>query len=536
MAGSHAAHARRGPRAVTVAEIVLAIAAAAVPTVVLTGSDSSAPAAARAPDAWSANRFVGNEATFDTGPGGWSTSTSGGQVNFAAGTAQSGTGSLAVTNLGRTVATTTAVSGSSATTWTPAQAGSRWIGQVSAKAGTTARAANMTLAFLDSLGRLVDQAVGQPVTDASSSWGDVPAAVGIAPPGTSYVVLQVSFAGMNPGETHYVDNALLQTASGGVAPVAGPLHTVGNQIVDANGQAIVFRGFNRSGLERSPSAIPTADEIAHAQQWGANFIRVHLGEQFWMPSTCYYDPTFPTQVDAAVNTITSRGMVALLSLSYNTITTCGSYGEQPMADAPNAITFWQQVAARYKNNPLVAFDLYNEPFNLTDKIWLNGGAVTWHGTTYQAAGMQQMYDAVRATGATNLVFISGNTWANWFPSVPVTGTNVVYAVHAYTCPQSVPPQCTSYKPYDPSTILKNWIKPAQTYPVMVTEFGWPDPTNGRYIRNVISYAESHGWGWAVFTWGSATYGPFDLLASAGTGANYEPGPTGMPALGGLPGS
>ncbi len=318
--------------------------------------------------------------------------------------------------------------------------------------------------------------------------------------------------------------------------MVGPLHTVGNKIVDGNGRAIIFRGFNRSGLERSATDIPTSDEIAHAQSWGANFIRVHLGEQFWVPTTCYYDPTYPTQVDSAVNTITSRGMVALLSLSYNSMKSCDDFGERPMADAPNAITFWQQVAARYKNNPLVAFDLYNEPFSLTDDIWLNGGSVTYHGTTFQAAGMRPMYNAVRGTGASNLVFVSGNTWANWFPKTPLTGTNIVYAVHAYTCPRIPAPDCTNTKPYDPSQFFNAWLTPAQTYPVMVTEFGWPNPDDGLYIRNVVRYAEQHGWSWSLFTWGNKTFGPFNLLASAGEGKNYEPKPTGMAALAGFAGS
>ena len=65
---------------------------------------------------------------------------------------------------------------------------------------------------------------------------------------------------------------------------------------------------------------------------------------------------------------------------------------------------------------------------------------------------------------------------------------------------------------------------------MVTEFGWPNPSDGQYIQNVISYAEDQGWGWSVFTWGAATWGPFCLVADAGPGSAYEPRPTGMPAL------
>jgi hypothetical protein len=319
--------------------------------------------------------------------------------------------------------------------------------------------------------------------------------------------------------------------------VVGPLRAVGNKIVDGTGRVIIFRGVNRTGLEGGGADDVTPGDIAHAQAWGANFVRVPLGEHYWMPSTCYYDANYRARVDAAVSTITARGMVAMLDLHFNTITSCGHYGQQPMADAPNAITFWQQVATRYKSNPLVTFDLFNEPFNLTDQIWRYGGSVTWHGTTFHAAGMQQMYDAVRGTGATNLVFVSGNAWGNWFPTnAPISGHDIVYAVHAYTCPGEAPPHCTNGAPYDPSQFFKHWLKAAQTFPVMVTEFGWPNPDDALYIHNVIRYAEAHGWGWSVFTWGDATYGQFDLLANAGPGKNYEPKPTGMSVLAALPGN
>ena len=72
-------------------------------------------------------------------------------------------------------------------------------------------------------------------------------------------------------------------------------------------------------------------------------------------------------------------------------------------------------------------------------------------------------------------------------------------------------------------------------PVAVTEFGWPNPADGRYMTAVIQYAAAHGWGWTAFTWGDASWGPFSLLANAGPGRAYEPRPTGEAVLAGFPG-
>jgi endoglucanase len=237
-----------------------------------------------------------------------------------------------------------------------------------------------------------------------------------------------------------------------------------------------------------------------------------------------------------VRLVTELGMVALLDLHWNSLTSCGSYGQQPMADYPGAINFWQQVAARYKNNPLVAFDLYNEPHGISDQVWRFGGDVEWNGETFHAAGMQQMYAAVRGTGARNLVIASGQRWGNLWPSTaPLAGDNIVYGIHAYTCPLHPPPNCDNGAPYDPNQYFKYWSTASERVPVAVTEFGWPNPQDGRYITAVTQYAAARGWGWTAFSWANTSWGAFSLLANAGPGSAYEPQPTGEALLAAFPG-
>jgi len=346
----------------------------------------------------------------------------------------------------------------------------------------------------------------------------------------------VTFVGTAAGESHYIDSAYVGEARGGARRVMGPLHTEGNRLVDSRGATLILRGVNRAGLESGNGNDYTVDELAHAQAWGANVVRIPLGEQLWLPTSCQYDPNFVNRVDNAVKVVTDLGMVALLNLHWSQTTRCGEPGLVPGAD-DRAPLFWQQVASRYKNNPLVAFDLYNEPHHLTPEIWRDGGNVTWQGVTYKVTGMQQMYDAVRSTGATNVVTISGNSWANVWPKTvaPITGNNIVYAIHLYTCATVPPPDCKSTAPYDVAPWLNPWLTPGQSYPLMVTEFGWPDPQNGLYQRSLIAYAEAQGWGWAAYTWGN-TWGQFSLLATAGPGKNYQPKPSGMPILAAYPGN
>ena len=207
----------------------------------------------------------------------------------------------------------------------------------------------------------------------------------------------------------------------------------------------------------------------------------------------------------------------------------------------NSSVFWQQVASRYQANPLVAFDLFNEPHGVSDTVWADGGPTTTDsGVPYQAVGMRTLYGVVRGTGAQNLIFVGGLGYASTWPSTaPLAGTsNVVYAVHAYNCDR--PSTCTNGTGI--GWMLDRFVTPGQTNPIMVTEFGWPAAGTREaqaFNTNVITFAEKQGWGWMPWAWPvngnchTSTY--WDLIAdsSCAVGDTYQPSPAGMPILTGL---
>jgi hypothetical protein len=150
--------------------------------------------------------------------------------------------------------------------------------------------------------------------------------------------------------------------------------------------------------------------------------------------------------------------------------------------------------------------------------------------------MQQLYAAVRNTEQSqghpdgNLVIASGNNWANTFPSTPLSGQDIVYSVHAYTCPGADPLACTNPNPFDPAQILDSWITPSASVPVIVGEFGWPGIYDGTYNAAVIAFAAAHAWGWDAFVWDLEQSSPFALNIPAPVSSVAEPTPEGMPVL------
>lgn len=382
----------------------------------------------------------------------------------------------------------------------------------------------------------------------------------------------------------------------------GALHVSDNQVVDVNGTPVVLQGVHRDGLEvRTQTYDPnnksggyatshpiTEDEIQHAADWNASVVRVPLSEDFWNQSCAAYqttnnslgyryDPNYRGQVAQVVKWITDRGMVALLDLHTTQRQQCDSTHNQRLLlpDQSGAVAFWQSLVPAFGSNPLVAFELYNEPHvcigaagigygagttncqaagAAASGLWRDGGTVSSGNVLYTAAGMSTLYGAVQGAlnalppgSPSHLVFVDGNGWAGdptpfstsgQFPMF--TGTNLVYAEHLYRCPHLISEDgqtatdCENDPTNSSCTTLAGVIDHFQTtdvseHPVVLDEFGWPNDSQSTYMQNIVSHLHAVNRGFIGFAWdgwvrpptttdtwallGSLTPGPDDATAS-----------------------
>jgi hypothetical protein len=114
-------------------------------------------------------------------------------------------------------------------------------------------------------------------------------------------------------------------------------------------------------------------------------------------------------------------------------------------------------------------------------------------------GYQQLYDAVRATGAKNICVVAGTRWGYDLSFVNsgfrVQGDNIVYCAHPWY------PRGDKQK--DP--LEKNFKGLIGEYPIIFTEFGrnaYGGPYDPEWYKYLISYMNEHGfhytgWGWWV---------------------------------------
>jgi hypothetical protein len=141
--------------------------------------------------------------------------------------------------------------------------------------------------------------------------------------------------------------------------------------------------------------------------------------------------------------------------------------------------FWKDVATRYKNHPAVIFEIFNEPHGISWEVWRNGGRVkdgkvedvgvveSSEGPGEKSIGMQALVDAVRSTGAKNIIVAGGLDWSynisgvlNGFALDEREGGNgIVYSTHVY-------PWKKNWQ--------KNFIDVAAKYPLFMGEVGCPE--------------------------------------------------------------
>jgi hypothetical protein len=255
----------------------------------------------------------------------------------------------------------------------------------------------------------------------------------------------------------------------------------GNTITDkSSGQAHLFRGVASPSMSWQPQCDRcTLDQFQRMSQvWKANVVRLSVNQGYWLRGSATYSAGYAAELARVVATIEQAGMDVILDNH-------GS-GSRYMADA-NTVVFWREVAAVYQHDPHVLFELFNEPNQITWDVWLNGGMAP-DGPVH---GMQELYNAVRSTGATNLVVIGGLSWAYDLSGVPthrVVGNNIVYNTHPYSYPGKQP---------------QDWDYGfgflAQTDPIIATEFGNTDCSTG-YYQAFVNYAKAHHISWTAWAW------------------------------------
>lgn len=349
-------------------------------------------------------------------------------------------------------------------------------------------------------------------------------------------------------------------------PATFSVRVKGNQLIDAAGAPLQLRGVNLSGLEfvaiqgwsptnpwGAQTGTPTPDWTV-IKSWKVNAVRIPLNQASWLGLTTYDysgaarnpDPgaNYHAAVTKAVAEATAAGLYVILDLHWSApkliiagqLVHFSPMGQAPMADTSYSVSFWTSVAAAFKTNPAVIFDLFNEPY--LNQYGLAAGLSAWDvllagGTgnrfpnntsgganydvtqSWQIAGMQSLLDAVRITGATNVVMVAGLDYASdnsrWLEYKPAdTLKQLACSVHLYPAYQSTF-GTPIYNVPDATKLAHLQAILNARVPVIIGEVGGRNATgtpNEPFVSAVLAWADAQkasAIGWAFDLWQAPDY-------------------------------
>jgi len=267
----------------------------------------------------------------------------------------------------------------------------------------------------------------------------------------------------------------------------------GNQILNAAGQQVILRGVDRDSFEWNPAGqYAGLSDYQLMAGWGANVVRLALNQDFWLAGSATYASGYVSTITQQVNWIKQSGMAVILDLHWSDQGNLqiSAAAQQCMADV-NSVTFWKQVAAHFANDSEILFELYNEPNTISWSHWLSGSNGQNNECGFVNVGMQDLYNAVRSAGATNVVIAGGLNWAFDLSGVaanPISGYNIAYATHPYD---------TSDRQSGAWPAAFGYL--AATHPVIATEFGQYCNSDG-YVVSLLAYMNGLNMHWSAWAW------------------------------------
>jgi hypothetical protein len=224
--------------------------------------------------------------------------------------------------------------------------------------------------------------------------------------------------------------------------------------------------------------------------WYATFVRVNTdGVGGWTSEQGLVDPS---QFDAWINNflvpyadhLRSRGLYLVLCATGPMVVNVGGDGNRNMGQGTQQrmITFWQTVANApgIKGADNVMFELMNEPVAIETSFgandWGFGSAPYWQALR---SWMQPVVDAVRNTGADNVIWLPTLGWqgeAHGWAQYPISGDNIGIAAHFYPGYGGVHDNATAVQ----NLWNSNYKPAADLKPMIITEMMWYPNAPGGY--------------------------------------------------------
>jgi len=194
------------------------------------------------------------------------------------------------------------------------------------------------------------------------------------------------------------------------SPVAvnGNLQVIGTQLSNEKGTPLLLRGASLGWHNLWPRFYNAGAVRWLAKDWNCNVIRASMGvglEDSYLENPYYAMKCMTTVIDAAIK----NGIYVIIDFHSHKLHTT------------EAKKFFTDMASKYKNNPNVIYEIWNEPDYFTWKVVKQYS--------------EEVISTIRAIDSKNLILVGSPHWDQDLDSVaanPIVGQkNIIYTMHFY---------------------------------------------------------------------------------------------------------
>jgi endoglucanase len=269
-----------------------------------------------------------------------------------------------------------------------------------------------------------------------------------------------------------------------------------------------FGDGNLPGIYNTHYTYPTPQEVDYYVEKGMNTFRIPFRwERLQQSQNATLNTIELGRLESIVNYATNQGAHVVLdphNYARYFVSVVGS-GSLPYASFND---FWARLANEFKDNDKVIFGLMNEPNTMPTEQW--------------GAAAQGAINAIRATGADNLILVPGNGWTgahswmqNWYGTSNATvmggitdpANNFAFDVHQYLDSDSSGTSSNIVSAtigQERLVAVTNWLRD-NNRKAFLGEFAVANSTIGagigdEAIANMLNYMDNNDDVWLGWTW------------------------------------
>lgn len=235
----------------------------------------------------------------------------------------------------------------------------------------------------------------------------------------------------------------------------GRLSVKGTKLVDSSGKAFQIKGVSTHGIAWYPEYVSKASFKSLRDDWGVNTVRLAMYSADYNGYCTGGNKTkLKKTITNGVKAATDLGMYVIIDWHILNDGNPNTYKKQ-------AISFFKEMAKKYKNNKNVIYEICNEP---------NGGTSWSQIKSYAKAVIKE----IRKIDKNAVILVGTPNWSQDVDTAaksPITGyKNIMYTCHFYAATHT-----DSYRKKLEKAVKKG-------LPVLVSEFGICDASGNGSIN------------------------------------------------------